>query len=190
MAGAQVITNPLAPLPPSTPRAPVVWLTGLSGAGKSTIAQALQSMLQHNNVRSTVLDGDQMRRGLCADLGFTAADRTENIRRISEVARLMADAGMLVISACISPFRADRAMARSIVGADNFHEVFVDTPLALCEARDPKGLYLRARKGELPDFTGIGSPYEAPATPALRLDTATQDANACARAIYGLLTAR
>ena len=114
MAGAQVITNPLAPLPPSTPRAPVVWLTGLSGAGKSTIAQALQSMLQHNNVRSTVLDGDQMRRGLCADLGFTAADRTENIRRISEVARLMADAGMLVISACISPFRADRAMARSI----------------------------------------------------------------------------
>ena len=147
-------------------------------------------MLQHNNVRSTVLDGDQMRRGLCADLGFTAADRTENIRRISEVARLMADAGMLVISACISPFRADRAMARSIVGADNFHEVFVDTPLALCEARDPKGLYLRARKGELPDFTGIGSPYEAPATPALRLDTATQDANACARAIYELLTAR
>lgn len=168
--------------------APVIWLTGLSGAGKSTIAQALKSMLQRNHVRSAILDGDQIRRGLCADLGFTAADRTENIRRIAEVARLMADAGVLVISACISPFLADRDMARSIVGAERFHEVFVDTPLALCEVRDPKGLYRRARAGELPDFTGISSPYQAPASPALRLDTATQDANACARAICELLT--
>lgn len=181
--------NPIAPPQMPMPRSPVVWLTGLSGAGKSTIAQALHTMLERNNVHSTILDGDQMRRRLCADLGFTAADRTENIRRIAEVARLMADAGVLVISACISPFQADRDMARNIVGAESFHEVFVDTPLALCEARDPKGLYRRARAGELPDFTGIDSPYEAPTSPTLWLDTATQDADACARAICELLTA-
>jgi adenylyl-sulfate kinase len=166
-----------------------VWLTGLSGAGKSTIALALQSMLQRDHIRSYILDGDQMRRGLCADLGFSAVDRTENIRRIAEVARLLTDAGVLVISACISPFRADREMARTIVGTDNFHEIFVDTPLALCEDRDPKGLYRRARAGDLPDFTGIGSPYEAPTKPALRLNTATQDVDVCARAICDLLTA-
>ncbi len=168
---------------------PVIWLTGLSGAGKSTIAQALHNMLKRNNVHSTILDGDQMRSGLCADLGFSAADRTENIRRVAEVAKLMTDAGVLVISACISPFRADRDMARNIVGALTFHEVFVDTPLTVCETRDPKGLYRRARAGELPNFTGIGSPYEAPINPTLWLDTTTQDANACARAIAEIVIA-
>lgn len=166
---------------------PVVWLTGLSGAGKSTIAQALHDMLQHQGIRSCILDGDLIRSRLCADLGFTAADRTENIRRIAEVARLLADAGVLVITACISPFQADRNMARILVGADRFHEVFINTSLALCEARDPKGLYRRARTGELPNFTGISSPYEAPTCAALQLDTTTQDAYACAQAIYELL---
>ena len=178
-------TKPLTP--PSLARPPVVWLTGLSGAGKSTIAQALHEALLHCGLHSHILDGDTMRRGLCADLGFSAADRAENIRRIAEVARLLADAGVLPISACISPFRSDRERARTIVGADCFYEVFVDTPLELCEARDPKGLYRRARAGELPLFTGIGSPYEPPAAPALKLDTATQDARACARAVMELI---
>lgn len=140
----------------------VLWLTGLSGSGKSTIANALEQALYAQGRRSYILDGDNIRQGLNKDLGFTDADRVENIRRVAEAARLMLDAGLIVITAFISPFRAEREMARQLIGAENFIEVFVDTPLAECERRDPKGLYKKARSGQLPNMTGIGSPYEAP----------------------------
>jgi adenylyl-sulfate kinase len=149
-----------------------IWLTGLSAAGKSTLAFALERQLIDLGRACYVLDGDNVRHGLNRDLGFSAQDRTENIRRIAEVARLMNDAGLIVITAFISPFRADRAMAREIVGADRVREVHVSTSLAVCESRDPKGLYGKARAGELADFTGITSPYEPPLQPALRIDTA------------------
>jgi adenylyl-sulfate kinase len=152
--------------------APVLWLTGLSGAGKSTIAQAACARLRELGRHAVVLDGDELRRGLTRDLGFSAADRAENVRRTAEVARLMADAGLVVVVALISPFRADRALARALFEPGRFIEVFIDTPLALAEARDPKGLYKRARQGLLPAFTGISSPYEAPLEPELTLRTA------------------
>lgn len=151
-------------------RGGVVWFTGLSGSGKSTVARAVEAELHRLGRAVYVLDGDNVRHGLCADLGFTAADRTENIRRISHVAALLADAGLLVLTAFISPFRADRRQARDILGHD-FVEVFVDAPLAVCEARDPKGLYRKARQGQIPDFTGISSPYEPPERPELHLRT-------------------
>ena len=151
-------------------RGAVVWFTGLSGSGKSTVARAVEAELHRLGHAVYVLDGDNIRHGLCADLGFAAADRTENIRRIGHVAALMADAGLLVLTAFISPFRSDRAAARHIVGAD-FVEVFVDAPLAVCEARDPKGLYHKARQGLIPEFTGISSPYEPPEHPELHLRT-------------------
>ena len=149
-----------------------IWLTGLSAAGKSTLAFALERQLIDRRRACYVLDGDNVRHGLNRDLGFSAQDRTENIRRIAEVARLLNDSGLIVITAFISPFRADRAMARDIVGADRIREVHVSTSLAVCESRDPKGLYGKARAGEIADFTGITSPYEAPLHPALRIDTA------------------
>ncbi len=149
-----------------------VWLTGLSAAGKSTLAFALERELIAGKHPCYVLDGDNIRHGLNRDLGFSPKDRAENIRRIAEVARLMNDAGLIVISAFISPFRADRASARQIIGAERFREVYVSTPLAVCEARDPKGLYGKARAGEIGEFTGISSPYEAPEKPHLTLDTA------------------
>lgn len=148
-----------------------IWLTGLSGAGKSTLAFALERELIGAGRACYVLDGDNVRHGLNRDLGFSAQHRSENIRRISEVARLMNDAGLIVITAFISPFRADRAMAREIIGADLFMEVHVSTPLKVCEQRDPKSLYQRARSGEVAEFTGITSPYEAPTDPDLVLDT-------------------
>ena len=148
-----------------------VWLTGLSGAGKTTLADGLHQRLSAQGRASFVLDGDVVRTGLCKDLGFSAADRQENIRRVAEVARLMNAAGLTVICALISPLRADRDMARAIVGAERFLEVHVATPLEICEQRDPKGLYRRARANAIAQFTGISSPYEMPATPALRLDT-------------------
>jgi adenylylsulfate kinase len=151
-------------------RGAVVWFTGLSGSGKSTVAHALEERLAGHRRLVYVLDGDNVRHGLCADLGFAAADRTENIRRISHVAALLADAGVLVLTAFISPFRADRQKAREVLGAD-FLEVFVDAPLATCEARDPKGLYKKARAGQIADFTGISSPYEPPERPELHLRT-------------------
>ena len=151
----------------------VVWFTGLSGSGKSTIANALEVRLHARGVRTYLLDGDNVRHGLNSDLGFTDADRVENIRRVAEVARLMVDAGVVVLTAFISPFRAEREMARALFGPDEFVEVFVSTPLELAEARDPKGLYKKARRGEIPNFTGIGSPYEAPASAEVVLDTAT-----------------
>jgi bifunctional enzyme CysN/CysC len=149
----------------------ILWFTGLSGSGKSTIANVLERMLQAQGRHTYLLDGDNVRHGLNRDLGFTEADRVENIRRVGEVAKLMLDAGLIVLVSFISPFRAEREMVRKMVGADEFVEIFVDTPLAVCEARDPKGLYGRARAGEIKNFTGIDSPYEAPETPELRLDT-------------------
>ncbi|WP_240943472.1 adenylyl-sulfate kinase [Janthinobacterium lividum] len=148
-----------------------VWLTGLSGAGKSSIADALARQLKAQGRAVAVLDGDQLRHGLNRDLGFTPEDRHENIRRAAEVARLMNGAGLTVIAAFISPYRADRSMAAAIIGAAHFIEVHVSTPLATCEARDPKGLYAKARAGQLAQFTGVSSPYEAPLAAALTLDT-------------------
>ncbi len=148
----------------------VIWLTGLSGAGKSTLANALDEALYRQGKRAYILDGDNIRHGLNKDLGFTQADRVENIRRVAEVAKLMLDAGLIVITAFISPFRSEREMARALIGNDRFMEVFLDTPLEVCELRDPKGLYRKARSGELPNMTGIDSPYEAPQQPDVRID--------------------
>lgn len=149
-----------------------IWLTGLSAAGKSTLAFALERELIASGRACYVLDGDNVRHGLNRNLGFSPEDRAENIRRIAEVARLMNDAGLIVITAFISPFRKDRAAAREIVGPDCFREVYVSTSLALCESRDPKGLYGKARAGHLAEFTGISSPYEPPEQPLLEIDTA------------------
>jgi bifunctional enzyme CysN/CysC len=151
----------------------VVWFTGLSGAGKSTIANALERRLHAMGCHTAALDGDNVRHGLNRDLGFTDADRVENIRRVAEVAKLIVDAGLLVLVSFISPFRADRDSARALVGGDEFVEVFVDTPLDVAERRDRKGLYRKARAGSLPHFTGIDSPYEPPQSPEVRIDTAS-----------------
>ncbi len=148
----------------------VLWLTGLSGSGKSTISMTLERHLHDTGWQVFALDGDNLRHGLSRDLGFSPEDRRENIRRAAEAAKLLADSGHLVVATFISPLQSDRDMARDIVGA-HFHEVFVDADLATCEARDPKGLYVRARAGEIPEFTGISAPYEAPGSPEVRLDT-------------------
>ena len=161
-------------------RAAVVWLTGLSGAGKSTIANLVEQRLYALGRHSFLLDGDNVRHGLNRDLGFTDADRVENIRRVGEVARLMVDAGLIVVTAFISPFRAERDMVRKMLPPGEFIEVHVDTPLAEAERRDVKGLYRKARAGQLKNFTGIDSPYEAPVTPELRIDTTALSAEAAA----------
>jgi adenylylsulfate kinase len=148
----------------------VLWFTGLSGSGKSTVAGALEQALHRAGVNTYLLDGDNVRHGLCRDLGFSDDDRKENIRRVGEVAKLMVDAGLVVLTAFISPHRAERQMVRDLVGEGQFIEVYVDTPLAVCEARDPKGLYKKARAGELRNFTGIDSVYEAPEAPEIHLD--------------------
>jgi len=153
----------------------VIWFTGLSGSGKSTIANALEKKLYQMGIRTYILDGDNIRHGLCNDLGFTNSDRVENIRRVSEVAKLMVDAGIVVITAFISPFKAERQMAREMFEKDEFFEVFVDTPLNVAELRDPKGLYKKARKGEIPNFTGIHSPYQDPENPEIRVSTTNDD---------------
>ncbi|VYT99546.1 adenylyl-sulfate kinase [Metakosakonia massiliensis] len=150
-------------------RGVVLWFTGLSGSGKSTVAGALEEALHKLGVSTYLLDGDNVRHGLCNDLGFTDDDRRENIRRVGEVARLMVDAGLVVLTAFISPHRAERQMVRERLGEGRFIEVFVDTPLAICEARDPKGLYKKARAGELKNFTGIDAVYEAPESPDVHL---------------------
>jgi bifunctional enzyme CysN/CysC len=149
----------------------VLWFTGLSGAGKSTIANLVEKKLHGMGYHTYILDGDNVRHGLNKDLGFTAQDRVENIRRIAEVSRLMIDAGLILLTAFISPFRAERRMARSLVGEDEFVEIFVDTPLSIAEQRDPKGLYKKARRGEIKNFTGVDSPYEEPEAPEIYLDT-------------------
>ena len=148
----------------------VLWFTGLSGSGKSTLAMALEGALFAKGYETFVLDGDNLRYGLNANLGFSEEDRSENIRRAGEVAALFAKSGVVVLTAFISPFISDRNRVRDIVG-DAFHEIYLDPGLAACEARDPKGLYKKARAGEIPDFTGISSPYEAPENPELRIDT-------------------
>ncbi|MEC5344496.1 adenylyl-sulfate kinase [Brenneria populi] len=148
----------------------VIWFTGLSGSGKSTLAGALEQALHLQGVSTYLLDGDNVRHGLCRDLGFSDAERRENIRRVGEVAKLMVDAGLVVLTAFISPHRAERQMVRDLLGEGQFIEVFVDTPLSTCEARDPKGLYKKARAGELRNFTGIDAVYEAPEAPDVHLD--------------------
>jgi len=168
----------------------VLWFTGLSGAGKSTIANLVQKQLHALGRHTALLDGDNVRHGLNRDLGFTEADRVENIRRVAEVAKLMVDAGLIVLVSFISPFRAERALARARVDEGEFIEVHVDTPLAVAEQRDPKGLYKKARRGELKNFTGIDSPYEAPETPEVRIDTTMVSQEAAAVAVVEALRAR
>lgn len=147
----------------------VLWFTGLSGSGKSTVAGALESRLAELGYHTYLLDGDNVRHGLCNDLGFSEQDRRENIRRIGELAKLMADAGLIVLSAFISPHQAERQLVRDLLPEGEFLEVFVNTPLEICEQRDPKGLYKKARAGEIPNFTGISSVYEAPTHPEIDL---------------------
>lgn len=149
----------------------VLWFTGLSGAGKSTLAHAVEEKLHHLGCRTYVLDGDNVRHGLCGDLGFSAHDRTENIRRIGEVAKLMVEAGTIVLTAFISPFRADRERVRGLMMHGDFLEIYCQCPLEVCEQRDVKGLYKKARAGEVKEFTGISSPYEEPLAPELTVDT-------------------
>lgn len=150
----------------------VIWFTGLSASGKSTIAGALEQILTKQGYHTYLLDGDNVRHGLCSDLGFSDEDRKENIRRVGEVAKLGADAGLIVLAAFISPFRSDRRIVREILPADQFVEVFIDAPLDVCEERDPKGLYKKAKRGEIKQFTGIDSPYEVPESPEVHIDAA------------------
>lgn len=168
----------------------VLWLTGLPGAGKSTLGALVQGRLSELGRPACVLDGDIVRRGLSRDLGFTEADRTENVRRVAEVAKLMADAGLIVIASLISPYRSDRRMARELMADGGFIEIFVDAPLAVTEQRDPKGLYRRARRGELKNFTGIDAPYEVPENPELRIPTDSTPAQDGADRIIRLLVDR
>jgi bifunctional enzyme CysN/CysC len=165
----------------------VLWFTGLSGAGKSTLANLVEKRLHALGKHTYLLDGDNVLHGLNRDLGFTDADRVENIRRIAETAKLMVDAGLIVLTAFISPFRSERQMARDLLGEGEFIEVFVNTPLEICEQRDPKGLYKKARAGELPNFTGIDSAYEAPAAPEVEVDTSLKSADDLAEEIVARL---
>ena len=166
----------------------VLWLTGLSGSGKSTIANALEKQLYAEGKKTYVLDGDNIRHGLNKDLGFTDKDRVENIRRVAEVAKLMCDAGLIVITAFISPFRAEREMARSLFQSGEYKEIFISTPLKIAEQRDPKGLYKKARSGEIPNFTGINSPYEKPIKPELTIDTSKTSITQSVKKILEVIT--
>ncbi len=168
----------------------VLWFTGLSGSGKSTIANLVEKRLFGLGKHSTMLDGDNVRHGLNRDLGFTAADRVENIRRVAEVTKLMADAGLIVLTSFISPFRSERQMARDLLPQGEFLEIFIDTPLDVAEARDPKGLYKKARRGEIKNFTGISSPYEAPEDPEIRIDTTQMTSDEAADLIIRMLEER
>lgn len=168
----------------------LIWFTGLSGSGKSTVANLLEARLLAAGYHTYLLDGDNVRHGLNRDLGFTDADRVENIRRVGEIAKLMVDAGLIVLASFISPFRAERTMARELLEDGEFIEVFVDAPLSVAEERDPKGLYRRARRGELRNFTGIDSPYEVPERPELRLDTSFTPAEVLAERVFTFLLER
>lgn len=165
----------------------ILWFTGYSGAGKSTIANKVEKKLFELSHHTHLLDGDNVRQGLCRDLGFSESDRVENIRRVAEVARLMLEAGLIVLTAFISPFRAERRMARGLVDEGEFIEIFVDTPLAVAESRDIKGLYQKARSGQLRNFTGIDSPYESPEHPEIRIDTTAMSAEQSASAVLEYL---
>jgi adenylylsulfate kinase len=171
-------------------KAVTLWFTGLSGSGKSTLARAVEQALVARGVLAYVLDGDNVRHGLNRNLGFSAEDRTENIRRVGEVAKLMNDAGVLVLTAFISPYRSDRESVRALLPPGDFVEVFVDCPLEECERRDPKGLYREARAGRIADFTGISAPYEPPAAPELRIPTAEQDLATSVSGVLALLERR
>lgn len=154
-------------------KAVVIWFTGLSGSGKSTLSHAVESVLHGNGLNTIVLDGDNVRHGLCKDLGFSEQDRKENIRRIGEISRLMLEAGVITLTAFISPFKEDRVLAKSSFRSGDFIEIYCSCPLDVCEQRDAKGLYKKARAGQIPNFTGISSPYEAPDNPDLVIDTST-----------------
>lgn len=165
----------------------IIWFTGLSGSGKSTLSHAVEDILHKSGCSTIVLDGDNIRHGLNGDLGFSDAARVENIRRIGEVSKLFVEAGVIVLTAFISPFRSDRDRVRGIVQPGDFIEVFCDAPLDVCEQRDPKGLYKKARAGEIKEFTGISSPYEAPEMPELVINTGAADLDACARQVVAHL---
>ena len=152
----------------------VLWFTGLSGSGKSTLANALDAELHGRGIKTVLLDGDNVRHGLCGDLGFSADDRHENLRRIAEVAKLMADTGLVVLTAFVSPYRSDRDRARAIVGPERFAEIYVDAPVEVCATRDVKGLYAKAQAGLITDFTGVNSPYEAPLAPELTVASGSE----------------
>lgn len=165
----------------------LLWFTGLSGSGKSTISNMVDRKLYGHGAHSYLLDGDNVRHGLSKDLGFSNEDRVENIRRVGEVSKLFTDAGLIVISAFISPFRSDRLLVRNLMPEGEFIEVYVDAPLEVCEERDPKGLYKKARRGEIKNFTGIDSEYEPPQTPEIHLETATCSAEECAEKVWDYL---
>ena len=162
----------------------VLWMTGLSGSGKSTLAIGLERLLHENGILVQVLDGDNIRAGINSDLGFSEADRSENIRRIAEIAKLFAHNGVVTICCFVSPTQAIRERAKAIIGTEDFLEVFVDTPLEECERRDVKGLYAKARAGEVKDFTGISAPFEAPTSPDIRIATSGRDVTACTHELY------
>lgn len=165
-----------------------VWLTGLSAAGKSTLAVAMESILFQQGYRTYILDGDNIRHGLNNNLGFSPEDRSENIRRVGETAKLFTDCGIITFTAFISPYRKDRDLVRSLFQKGDFIEVFVDCPLSVCEERDPKGIYKKAREGEIPSFTGISAPYEIPPNPEIHIDTAKMPLKACATMVTDYLT--
>ncbi|UZD23878.1 adenylyl-sulfate kinase [Algoriphagus halophytocola] len=167
----------------------LIWFTGLSGSGKSTLANAVEAQLFEDGYMTYLLDGDNIRTGLNKDLGFSDSDRIENIRRIAEVAKLMMDAGLLVVSAFISPFREEREMIANLVGEDNFLEIFVDCPIEVCEQRDVKGLYAKARKGIIKNFTGIDSPYEKPLDPAVHIHSDQEELRASVQKIIKTISA-
>jgi len=168
----------------------ILWFTGLSGAGKSSLAHAIEEQLHQLGCRTYVLDGDNVRHGLCGDLGFSVEDRVENIRRIGEVAKLMLESGVIAMTAFISPFRSEREAARKLVPHGEFIEIYCRADLEVCESRDVKGLYRRARAGEISDFTGISSPYEEPTKPELMVDTGARPIEECVEQVLGLLRDR
>jgi adenylylsulfate kinase len=168
-------------------RSCILWFTGLSGAGKSTLAHAVEDSLHRQNIRTFVLDGDNVRKGLCKDLGFSDDDRTENIRRIGEVSNLLMQAGVITLTAFISPFIKDRQIVRDLVGEGEFIEIYCQSPLDICEQRDPKGLYKKARAGEIPEFTGISSPYEEPQNPEIVLETGAHSIDECVHQVIDYL---
>lgn len=164
----------------------VLWFTGLSGSGKSTLAHEVEERLHQRGGRTFVFDGDNVRHGLCADLGFSAADRAENLRRIGEMAKLFVEAGILSLTAFISPYRSDRNLIRNLFAPGDFYEIYCDCPLEVCEERDVKGMYRRARAGEIPEFTGISSPYEPPQQPELRVHTGRDSLETCVEQVLAL----
>lgn len=171
-------------------RSVILWFTGLSGSGKSTLAHAVEDYLHRQSVSTFVLDGDNVRHGLCSDLGFSDKDRIENIRRVGEIAKLMTEAGIITLTAFISPFKSDRNAARSLVPHGDFLEIYCDCSLEVCEQRDVKGLYKKARAGKIPHFTGIDSPYEAPENPELTVDTQNLSLDECVQQVMQLLVER